>query len=52
MSKRAELRRAGRDIFGYRGKKAKRRRRIDPKQVAAFIHAEQLRRAELEQEEE
>jgi hypothetical protein len=38
-----------RDIFGYRGKKAKRRRRVDPRVVQGFVNAVQARaKAEAE----
>lgn len=37
MSKRAAMRRVGRDIFGYRGKKAKRHRNVDPNVARGFL---------------
>lgn len=37
-----------RDVFGYRGAKAKRRRRVDPRVVAAFLRAVRERAAQTE----
>jgi hypothetical protein len=44
---RAEFRRGAREAFGYRGKKAKRRRRIDPRVISALHTAIAARQAEI-----
>lgn len=49
--RRAEIRRMARVIYGYRGKKAKRRRRLDPRVVRAFEERMNERLRESEQNE-
>ncbi len=46
------MRRVARNVYGYRGKKAKRRRRVDPVQVLAFEARLRERVAAPEQQEE
>jgi hypothetical protein len=44
---RAALRRASREVFGYRGVKAKRQRKVDPRVREAFIRRVQERTAQI-----
>lgn len=51
MSRRAAVRRVARDIYGYRGTKAKRRRKPNPARIAAFEQALRQRMAEGQKQE-